>query len=177
MTTKLGFFVGLLFLSLFIVSLVEGGVDRTEQNVQMEIVKLLKAKQKRYGIISDGFVQQKKDFYDTRVKQTVLETQDALTVSSSALNEINLPQSTYDSMISAKTKDLMKAMSMEMELNNLISLTKNSESSLGEQAFSIINVRFKYQTCSHCRRIIHHPLTVRKSFSEILTIHMERINI
>jgi len=118
--------------------------DRAEQSNQMAYVKTLKDKQKSYLGVWDGMYQQKQDFYKSRVKQVLVDTRASLETSSDNLANLNVDQDLFDRVSAVKKKDLTKAMSLEMELINLMALTLNSANNLGRDSLYIINVSTLY---------------------------------
>ena len=111
-----------------------------QQQHAVELVKGWKEKQNSYNRVLVGLKQQKDDFYASKIKQKLVNMQEALDGASRILDDLGVNQTMFDQMVTSKNKDLIRAMSVEVELRNVITLADNSQRILGENSFNMINV-------------------------------------
>lgn len=107
----------------------------------MELAKILKDKQLSYiTVLESDLKPELKNFFESKSKQKLVNTKDALDKASVVLDALDINSTVFDQMNVLKRQELVKAMSLELELTNLITLTKHSIDSLGYDVATLVNV-------------------------------------
>ena len=92
------------------------------------------------SVLEDDLKKQFRDFYDSKVKQKLVDTTDALDQASSRLTELNINETVFATLTSAKEADLMASISTELELKKTLVLTQFSAEKISENLLTLVNV-------------------------------------
>lgn len=115
-----------------------GGSLSTED---LEMAHRLRDKRTSYNsVLEDDLKKQFRDFYDSKVKQKLVDTTDALDQASSRLTELNINETVFATLTSAKEADLMASISTELELKKTLVLTQFSAEKISENLLTLVNV-------------------------------------
>ncbi|KAF0978754.1 hypothetical protein FDP41_001824 [Naegleria fowleri] len=114
-----------------------GGSLSTED---LEMAHRLRDKRTSYNsVLEDDLKKQFRDFYDSKVKQKLVDTTDALDQASSRLTELNINETVFATLTSAKEADLMASISTELELKKTLVLTQFSAEKISENLLTLVN--------------------------------------
>ncbi|KAF0978755.1 hypothetical protein FDP41_001825 [Naegleria fowleri] len=123
-----------------LVALLLNDTDNRVQELEMELAKILKDKQLSYiTVLESDLKPELKNFFESKSKQKLVNTKDALDKASVVLDALDINSTVFDQMNVLKRQELVKAMSLELELTNLITLTKHSIDSLGYDVATLVN--------------------------------------
>ncbi|KAG2377503.1 hypothetical protein C9374_009414 [Naegleria lovaniensis] len=121
-----------------------------------------------YSVLEQDLKKQFRDFYDSKVKQKLVDTTDALDQASAILTELNINETVFATLTSAKEADLMASISTELELKKTLALTQFSAEKISENLLTLVN--------NYTSRTFGEEVFVRQFTSRYANDHHFRLN-
>ena len=103
------------------------------------------SRRKDYLNVQQLYVKQKVENDKNGIKKRLFDTRSCLDIAGSYLNETSISQSSYDSLLQTKQSQLQSLMSVNLEVDNLITIIQNSADMLHKDVVSFVRVSWKFQ--------------------------------